>query len=163
LTTTATTKSNVGTYPITVAAGTLSAANYDFPKLVNGTLTVTKAHLTVTAVNKTRKQGAANPALTDTITGFVNGDKSTVVKGKPTLSTTAVKTSPAGSYPIIVGLGSLSASNYSFTLVNGTLTVTGVKKAAISAAVAQAPNSEVSPSPFDRLIPTWWRERLSRR
>ena len=162
LTTTATTKSNVGTYPITVALGTLSAANYVVTP-VNGTLTVTKAQLTVTAVNKTRKQGAANPALTDTITGFVNGDKSTVVKGKPTLSTTAVKTSPAGSYPIIVGLGSLSASNYSFTLVNGTLTVTGVKKAAISAAVAQAPNSEVSPSPFDRLIPTWWRERLSRR
>ena len=162
LTTTATSKSNVGNYPITVAAGTLSAANYDFPKLVNGTLTVTKAHLTVTAVNKTRKQGAANPALTDTITGFVNGDKSTVVKGKPTLSTTAVKSSPAGSYPIVVALGTLSASNYDFTLVKGTLTVTGAKAASFSVAVVQAPDSEASPSPFERLIPTWWRKGLSR-
>jgi MBG domain (YGX type) len=129
----------------------------------NRGLTVAKALLTVTAVNETKKQGAANPALTYTITGFVNGDKSTVVKGKPTLSTTAVKTSKAGSYSIIVALGSLSATNYAFTLVNGTLTVTGMKAPAISVAVAQVPDSEVSPSPFDRLIPTWWRKGLSRR
>ncbi len=137
LTTSATTKSGVGTYPITVAAGTLSASNYDFPKLVNGTLTVTKAQLTVTAVNKTKKQGAANPALTDTITGFVNGDKPTVVHGKPALRTTAVKTSKAGSYPIIVALGTLSASNYFFFLVNGKLTLTGAKASAIGVAAAR--------------------------
>src|SRR5208283_2835219 len=112
-------------------------ANYDFPNLVKGTLTVTKAQLTVTAVNKSKKQGAANPALTYTITGFVNGDKSTVVRGKPTLRTTAVKTSPAGSYRIVVALGTLSASNYDFTLVNGTLTVTGAKGA------GAVPDSEV--------------------
>jgi hypothetical protein len=125
----------------------------------NRGLTVAKALLTVTAVNETRKQGAANPALTYTITGFVNGDKSTVVKGKPTLSTTAVKTSPVGSYPINVALGTLSVSNYYFTLVPGKLTVTGLKA---GVAVAHAPDSEVSPSPFDRLIPTWWKKRLSR-
>jgi hypothetical protein len=125
LSTTATSSSPAGSYPITVAAGTLSATNYDFPNLVNGTLTINKALLTVTAVNETKKQGAANPALTYTITGFVNGDKSTVVKGKPTLSTTAVKTSKAGSYPIYVALGTLSVSNYYFTLVPGKLTVTG--------------------------------------
>ena len=158
LTTTATTTCGVGTYSITITTGTLSAANYDFPNLVNGMLTVTKAQLTVTAVNKTKKQGAANPALTYTITGFVNGDKSTVVHGKPTLSTTAVKTSPAGNYPIIVALGTLSASNYDFSLVNGTLTVTGAKASALGVAVAQAPDSEASPSPFDRLIPRWWRK-----
>ena len=123
LTTTATSKSNVGTYSITVVLGTLSASNYIITP-VNGTLTVTKAHLTVSAVSKSKKQGAANPALTYTIKGYVNGDKATVVKGKPTLSTTAVKTSKAGSYPIMVAPGTLSASNYDFTLVNGTLTVT---------------------------------------
>jgi hypothetical protein len=158
LTTCATTSSGVGTYPITVAKGTLSAANYNFSNLVNGKLTVTKAQLTVTAVNKTKTQGAANPALTYTITGFVNGDKPTVVQGKPALSTTAVKTSPAGKYPIIVSLGTLSASNYDFSLVNGTLTVTGAKASAFGVAVAQAPDSEASPSPFDRLIPRWWRK-----
>ena len=128
LTTTATTASGVGTYPITITTGTLSAANYDFPNLVNGMLTVTKAQLTVTAVNESKRQGAANPALSYTITGFVNGDKPTVVRGKPTLRTTAVKTSPAGKYPIIVALGTLSASNYDFSLVNGTLTVIARKR-----------------------------------
>ncbi len=81
-----------------------------------------------------------------------------MVHGKPTLSTTAVKTSKAGSYPIIVALGTLSASNYHFTLVNGTLTVTGAKAAALGVANAQAPDGEASPSPFDRLIPRWWRK-----
>ncbi len=128
LTTNVSAKSGVGTYVITITAATLSAANYDFPWLLNGTLTVTKAQLTVPAVNKSKRQGAANPALTYTIKGFVNGDKQKVVRGKPTLRTTAVKTSPSGSYPIIVSLGTLSATNYDFYLVNGTLTVTARKR-----------------------------------
>ena len=45
LSTTATTSSPVGSYPITIGAGTLAAANYDFPTLVNGTLTITVATL----------------------------------------------------------------------------------------------------------------------
>src|SRR5208337_1826609 len=40
---TATTSSPPGSYPITVGVGTLAAANYDFPTLVNGTLTITAA------------------------------------------------------------------------------------------------------------------------
>ena len=36
------------------AVGTLTATNYDFTPLVNGTLTITKAHLTVTANDKSR-------------------------------------------------------------------------------------------------------------
>ena len=42
------TLANAGAYAITIAAGTLSATNYNF-SLVNGTLTVTQAVLTVTA------------------------------------------------------------------------------------------------------------------
>src|SRR2546426_10184903 len=77
LSTTATTASSVAgsPYPITVVnAGTLSAANYDFPvaNFVNGQLTITKAHLTVTADNQSRVYGAANPTLTYTLSGFVN-------------------------------------------------------------------------------------------
>jgi len=163
LTTKATTKSGVGTYFITIAVGTLSASNYDFSNLnlVKGKLTVTKAHLTVTAVNKTKKQGAANPALTYTITGFVNGDKQTVVSGAPKLTAKATTKSGVGTYPITIAAGTLTAANYDFpNLVNGTLTVTvkGVKASAIGVAVAQAPDSEASPSPFDRLIPRWWRK-----
>jgi hypothetical protein len=50
-------------YTITVSAGSLSAGNYDFPNLVNGTLTVTKAHLTVTADNQSKLYGAALPPM----------------------------------------------------------------------------------------------------
>ncbi|HWB10980.1 MAG TPA: Calx-beta domain-containing protein [Pirellulales bacterium] len=88
------------------------------------TQTVFPATLTVTADSKEMVLGTTVPALTDTITGFVNDDASTVVSGTPTLSTTATSTSPVGSYPIVVGPGTLSATNYTFVLVNGTLTVT---------------------------------------
>ncbi|WP_165227133.1 MBG domain-containing protein [Aquisphaera insulae] len=123
LVTTATAKSNAGTYPIVVGRGTLSAANYEFPTVIDGTFTVARAHLYVTAANKARKQGAANPKLTYSIGGFVNGERSKVVHGKPTLRTTAVKSSSPGIYAIVVNTGSLTAINYDFVGINGTLTV----------------------------------------
>jgi hypothetical protein len=122
LSTAATSTIGVGNYTITVGLGTLSAADYTFA-FINGTLSVTPATLTVMGDNKTKVFGAANPPLTDTITGFVSGDTSSAVSGTAALSTTATTTSPVGSYPIIVGLGTLSAANYSFAFVNGTLTV----------------------------------------
>jgi hypothetical protein len=115
LSTTATTASGVGTYPIDVSAGTLSAANYTFA-FVDGTLTITPATLFVTADNKTMVYGATVPALTDTITGFVNGDTSSVVSGKASLSTTATSRSEVGNYAITVGLGTLTAANYTFAV-----------------------------------------------
>ena len=88
------------------------------------TQVVNQAVLTVTANNQSRIYGAANPTLTYTISGFVNGDTQAVVSGAPSLTTTATTTSPAGSYPITITQGSLSASNYTFTFVNGTLSIT---------------------------------------
>ena len=124
LTTTATIASSAGPYPITAAVGTLGAANYTFT-FVNGTLTVTQAVLTVTANNASRAYGTANPAFTSTITGFVNGDtQASAVTGAPSLTTPATTASPAGPYPITAAAGTLAAANYSFTFVNGTLTVT---------------------------------------
>ena len=114
----------VGAYTITVAAGTLSAANYDFPNLVNGTLTINQAHLTVTADSQSKFYGDSVPALTATISGFVNGDTSNVVSGTPGLSTSANSASPVGAYTITVAAGSLSAANYDFpNLLSGSLTV----------------------------------------
>jgi hypothetical protein len=123
LTTPANAASGVGSYPIMAAQGTLSAANYTFA-FVNGTLTVTPATLTVIANNAGKLYGAALPSFTDTITGFVNGDASSVVSGPASLTTSATAASGVGSYPITAALGSLSAANYTFTFVNGTLTVT---------------------------------------
>jgi hypothetical protein len=121
--TTATSTSGVGSYPITVAKGSLFATNYYFV-FTSGTLTVGKAPLTVTADNKTRAYGASNPALTYTIAGFVNGDTAAVVSGTPTLATTATPTSDPGTFPITVDVTPLSAANYSFVAVPGSLTVT---------------------------------------
>ncbi len=116
--TTATQSSNVGSYTITGSGAT--ATNYVF-KYVNGALTITPATLTVTADNKTRQYGVANPALTGDITGFRNGDKSSVVSGL-VYKTTATQASNVGTYAI-TGSGG-TATNYVFAYVNGTLTVT---------------------------------------
>jgi CSLREA domain-containing protein len=122
LSTTATASSAPNTYPITAGLGSLAATNYTF-NLVNGKLTINPATLTVTAGDATRNYGVANPTFSDTITGFVNGDDASVVHGSPTLSTTATPSSAPNSYPITAGLGSLAATNYTFSPVNGTLTV----------------------------------------
>ena len=125
LSTTAESSSPVGTYPISVTLGTLSAANYTFTNLAAGLLTVDKTHLTVTANNIPRFFDTPNPTFTVSLSGFVNGDTPSVVTGSPGLSTTATLLSPAGPYPITVTTGTLSAANYDFAnLVNGTLTIT---------------------------------------
>jgi hypothetical protein len=118
VTTAATTSSPVGTYPIT-ASGAVSA-NYTI-SYVTGTLAVTRAVLTVTADNQTKTYGAANPVLTVTCLGFVNGDTAASLTVQPTVTTTATISSPAGTYPITAS-GAESA-NYTITHVNGMLTV----------------------------------------
>src|SRR5260221_14692091 len=115
--TTATASSGAGTYPITLSGG--SAANYTIT-LQGGTLTITKTDLTAKADNQSKVYGQANPALTISYTGFVNGENTSSII-PPTASTTAIATSGVGSYPITLSGG--SAAHYSLTLVAGTLTI----------------------------------------
>ena len=117
--TTATTTSPVGTYDITVTGG--SAANYDITR-TGGTLTVNKAGITVVADDKNRSYGAANPTLTGTLSGVLNGDNITAFYG-----TTAVLASPAGTYAIVPGLldPTSKLGNYTTSLTSGVLTVKG--------------------------------------
>ena len=119
LTTTATSISPVGAYPITFLSGALDL-NYTI-SYTNGTMTIGKAILTVTADNKTMPLGGPLPPLTVSYSGFVNTDNAASLTTQPTATTAATATSGAGAYPIIPGGG--VASNYSFTYVNGTLTV----------------------------------------
>src|SRR5205814_1109880 len=112
--------SAVGTYPITVG-GAVASANYSI-SYVAGTLTVTPAALTITAGDKAKFYGAANPALTASYTGFVNGDTTASLTTPPTVTTTATSSSGVGTYPITAS-GAASA-NYTFTYVAGVLTVT---------------------------------------
>ncbi len=113
-------------YPTSCSGGV--AANYQF-NYINGTVLVNKKALSLTAENKSRAYGAANPALTFTTSGFIPGDNlANSTTGAPGLSTTATATSPVGTYPITITLGTLASANYSIgPLNNGTLTVTGVQ------------------------------------
>ena len=120
--TAATASSPVGMYAITPSVTGSSLTNYTV-HTVNGTLTVTKATLTVTAHNAFRVFGLPNPLFAATITGFVNGDTPAVISGTPALSTTATTDSPVGIYPITVAQGTLFATNYGFDFLNGILTV----------------------------------------
>ena len=117
--------SNAGTYTITAAANNLAAANYDFTSYVNGTLTVSKAQLTATADNQSRLYGQSNPTFTETVTGYVNGDTSSILTGSATGSSTATVLTGVGGYTITgstTGLG-VSGNNYTFARANGTLTI----------------------------------------
>ncbi|MCO5050837.1 MAG: YDG domain-containing protein [Verrucomicrobiae bacterium] len=119
LTTTATEGSGVGLYLITVTLG--SNPNYNVTATAS-LLTVRKAPLTVKADDQVRGFGEANPALTISYSGFVNGEDVGVLDSLPIATTAATTSSPAGSYPITVSGG--SDNNYSFVFLSGVLTVT---------------------------------------
>lgn len=125
-TTTAGLTTNVGTAVITAGANTLAASNYDF-MAANGTLTIGKAHLTVTADDKSRLYGAVNPTLTTSVSGFVNGETvgtAAGLTGAGSATTLAGLTTNAGTAVITAGANTLAATNYDFTtLVNGILTI----------------------------------------
>jgi hypothetical protein len=91
---------------------------------VTDSVKVDQAVLKVTADNKTKVLNAPNPPLTYTITGFVNGDTAAVVSGSAVCTTTATTASPVGTYPITFAPGNtLAADNYSFTFIDGKLTI----------------------------------------
>ena len=100
-----------------------SGNNYQATFVSTNIGVISPVTLTVTADNKTRWFGAANPILTAQLSGFVGGDTTNVLIGSPNLSTLAAPDSPPASYPIIASVGTLSATNYTFAFVNGTLTV----------------------------------------
>lgn len=98
-------------------------SNFNPGTSIEITQTVQRATLTVTADNKSMPPGGPLPTLTAVLSGFANGESSSVVSGSASLSTTATASSPYGTYPITVTVGTLSAANYTFTFVNGVLTV----------------------------------------
>ncbi|OYV01343.1 MAG: hypothetical protein CFE26_23010, partial [Verrucomicrobiales bacterium VVV1] len=101
-------KTGVGTPAITAAVGSLVSANYAFTTFTPGTLTITKAPLTVTADPQTKIYGAANPTLTATLSGFVNGESlaTSGITGSATFSTSATHTTAVGTAPLTPALGS---------------------------------------------------------
>jgi len=119
LSTAATAASGVGFYPI-VASGAADA-NYAI-SFVDGILTVTKAPLTIKADDKSKVYGQANPPLTASYNGFVNGETTTDLDAPVALTTSAGVGSPSGSYPVVPS--GAADPNYSIDFLDGTLTVT---------------------------------------
>jgi filamentous hemagglutinin family protein len=118
--TAATVLSDVGSYAITATGA--ASGNYDFT-YNQGSLSVTKAMLTVTTQDNTREYGLANPVLSASYSGFRNGDTFGVIDTAATVSSLAGLTSNVGSYGITAT--GASDNNYDFSYVNtGTLSVT---------------------------------------
>ena len=112
--------SDAGSYTITCSGGVDN--NYTF-SYVGGTLTVNQATLTVTADDQTITYGDADPAFTFTYSGFVGTDTAADIDTAPTC-TVAGAHSDAGSYTITCSGG--VDNNYTFSYVDGTLTVVGI-------------------------------------
>jgi subtilase family serine protease len=113
-----------GLEPVVVAASQDGNSRYLAATRVTRTIAVVKAQLTISANNEHMLQGGKVPALAYTISGFVNGDnRATATKGNPVLSTTATSTSKAGSYPIKIAVGKMSAARYNLKLANGVMKV----------------------------------------
>ena len=118
LSTTATSTSPVGTYPIVVAQGSVQN---DKTTYVNGTLTITPAPLIITANSYIRKLGDENPAFEATYSGFKNGEDKNVLIQQPSFSCSATASSAEGEYTIEVA--DAQAQNYVISYVNGILSV----------------------------------------
>ena len=116
-TTTATTSSNVGTYPISISGGV--AQNYTL-KYETGTLTVTKASLELSVNDATKIYGSENPTFTLNYSGLKNNETKPSWEKHPIFSTAADKVSDVGDYKITVDC---SATNYNITKKSGTLKI----------------------------------------
>ena len=117
---------------ITLADGTGLAANYQLPSLdINhAPATVNKVSLTVTATDASMTYGASSlPTFEKTISGFVNNETSSVIRGTLVYTTdaslyngTAGSGSVAGTYSVTPASG-LTADNYTFNYQPGVLTI----------------------------------------
>ena len=114
----ATPRSPVGVYPIVVSRGTIQNLT---PELVNGTLTITKAPLTIKTKDYTRQYGLANPEVELFYEGFKNGENYRALP-PTTVTINADKTSSPGEYDIV--LSETTSQNYEITHQNAKLTIT---------------------------------------
>ena len=129
-----------GTFALTAAY----AGTPDFgPAVATGSLTVTPAVLTVTALDATRPGGTPNPSFGFALAGFVAGDGPGVVTGRPGFATTATPAVGPGTYPVVPLPGTLRAANYTFAFAPGILTVTAVDLLAAGAGAGGGPAVKV--------------------
>lgn len=113
---------NAGTY---TATASITNKNYVIAENnKTATFTITARALTITANNHEIIYGSAPATNGYTISG-IEGEtpKTANIGGTVKLTTTYTQYGKVGEYDIIVDISGLSSSNYSFTTVNGKLTV----------------------------------------
>jgi MBG domain (YGX type) len=116
ITTTATSSSPAGTYPISASGA--KDPNYDFTYMP-GTLSINAATVHVTANAQTIEYGTPDPTFTYSVSGLPNGNNAIIFTG----SLSRLPGEDVGTYPITIG--SLSAgSNYTISYTGNFLTIT---------------------------------------
>ena len=110
--------SPVGSYTIEVKQGSIKNYNVHFE---SGTLTITKAPLTISAGNYTKKQGDAMPVFKASYAGFKNGEDESVLTKQPVFSCEANEASAPAEYAVTVS--GADAENYEISYEQGRLTV----------------------------------------
>ncbi len=120
---------SAGVQPLQVSFVPTDTANYNNASATVDLL-VNKAVLTVAASSVSKVYGAAIPALTYGVSGFVNGDTAqNAFTGAAAIGTSATAASPVGGYDILVGPGNLASSNYDFAFQGSRLTITKASQA----------------------------------
>ncbi|WP_442795366.1 YDG domain-containing protein [Pelobium manganitolerans] len=116
---------NVGTAKTVSVSGIsisgADATNYTFNTSANASANITAKALTITADDKQKYEGEANPVFTASYNGFISGENNLILAAQPVLSTIANTNTLQGNYPITVG--GASATNYSISYVPGTLSI----------------------------------------
>jgi hypothetical protein len=125
---------HVGTYVGAIVASGASDPDYTI-SYAAGALTVTPAPLTITANNQSKAYGQANPPLTVSYSGFVNGDTAASLTTTPTITTTATTTSAVSASPYPINVGGAIDPDYTIVYRAGTLTITGVATTATATVV----------------------------
>ena len=140
-TTQATASSPVGTYVIAVSGAV--DPNYTFT-YVSSLLTVTPAMLTITANDASRVAGGADPTLTASYSGFVNGDGLGSLGGALIIVDGIAPSAAPGYYPGALVPSGLTSTNYAITFDAGALTITPA--ATLAASVSGAVFLDVNAS-----------------
>lgn len=138
-----------GTYTITASIGTTK--NYT-EATATQTIHIAKAPLTLTANSISRLYGEANPKLTYSATGLVNGDTKYEIADNVTITTPAEVGSSVGTYEI--GIKASVHDNYTFTCQKGVLTI---EKALLSITATNMEKEYGDPNPDFQLSYTGFR------
>lgn len=124
----------VGGSPYATSCSGATAANYDIG-YVNGSLTVDRAPLTITASSGTKTFGTVY-TVTPSYGGFVNSENTSVLTSAPTCSSAgSVATATVAASPYVTSCSGAAAANYTIGYTNGSLIVT----AAVTTLVVDAP------------------------